>query len=73
MTSTNRERLSSNLVKSVKFHFSNFSPEQIAGFTVQRSKSSYPHAKTDLIIFDGSGTAVIKGREFGGRQTTLWL
>lgn len=72
MSDAKREKLSSNLVKSVKFHFSGFSAAQIAGFKVERTKSDYPGAKSELLIFDEHGTAVIKGREFGGGQTSLW-
>jgi hypothetical protein len=60
------------LAKSVLFHFRNFSAQQVALFRVERSKSNYPKAKSELLIFDGNGIAVIKGREFGGGQTSLW-
>jgi hypothetical protein len=67
-----RDILSSSLVKSVKFHFTNYSAQQIEALRVERSRSNYPHAKSDLVIFNGQGEAVIKGHEFGGGQTSLW-
>ncbi len=72
MNDAKREKLSSNLVKSVKFHFNGFSAADIAGFQVERTKSDYPSARSELVIFNKDGTAVIKGREFGGNQTSLW-
>jgi hypothetical protein len=72
MGNDKRESLSSNLVKSVKFHFTTYSTQDIQTFKVERSRSNYPHAKSDLVIFNGQGEAVIKGHEFGGGQTSLW-
>jgi hypothetical protein len=69
MGEAKRESLSGNLAKSVKFHFRTLDP---AGYTVERQKSVYPTAKADLVIFDSQGQMVIKGREFGGGQFSLW-
>jgi len=67
-----RESLSSNLAKSVRFHFHKYSETDLATFSVERQRTDYPKAKSDLVIFDSQGIAVIKGREFGGGQTSLW-
>jgi len=67
-----REGLSSNLAKSVRFHFNKYSATDLATFSVERLKTTYPKAKSDLVIFDSQGIAVMKGREFGGGQTSLW-
>lgn len=72
MNNGQRENLSSNLVKHVRFHFGKLSQADLSAYTVERQKSSYPKAKADLKIFDAEGNAVFEGREFGGGQTSLW-
>lgn len=72
MSDAKRERLSSNLLKQVQFHFHKFTSAELAAFTVERQKTSYPKAKSDLMIFNGEGLAVLKGREFSGSQISLW-
>jgi hypothetical protein len=67
-----RETLSGNLMKSMRFHFKRFSDADLSKFTVERRKSSYQGAKTDIVIYDAEGAAVVKGREFGGGQMSLW-
>ncbi len=73
MSNGNREKLSSNLVKSLKQHFQQLADPNVATYTVERQKTTFPKAKSDLVIFNSAGTVVIKGREFGGGQTSLWL
>ena len=72
MSNGKRENLSGDLLKSVQFHFRSYSKEDLASFRVERNKSDYPKAKSDLVIFDGHGTPIFKGREFGGGHTSLW-
>jgi hypothetical protein len=67
-----RESLSANLVKSLRFHFKSFRDADLSKFSVERRKSSYQGAKVDIVIFDAEGAAVVKWREFGGGQMSLW-
>ncbi|HEY7270277.1 MAG TPA: hypothetical protein VH951_10655 [Dehalococcoidia bacterium] len=73
MGTEKRENLSSNLVKSVRTSIPRYATSELSDFKVERSKSAYPQAKEDLVIFDGQGAAVIKGRDFGGGQISLWI
>ena len=67
-----RESLTKDMVKHVRIHFHKFSENDLQAFTVERQKSDYPKAKAELVIFDGAGKAVMKGREFGGGQMSIW-
>jgi hypothetical protein len=67
-----RESLAGDLEKSVRFHFQGYRSSNLNAFRVERQKSSYAGARSELVIFDAEGRAVIKGREFGKGQFSLW-
>ena len=69
--STDRQLFPEKLAKQVRAQFSQFSNTDWSGFTVQRTKSSFQGAKTDLAVYNPEGKLVIHGRDFGDR-TFFW-
>jgi hypothetical protein len=67
-----RETLAGDLEKSVRFHFNGYKAANLGAFRVERQKSTYSGARSELVIYDADGKAVIKGREFGKGQFSLW-
>jgi hypothetical protein len=59
------------LAKQVQSQFSQFARTDMKAFTVERSKSDFYGAKTDLSIFNAEGKLVLSGRDFGDR-TFFW-
>lgn len=70
-TSTTRETFPAKLAAQVQSQFSHFSRTDMSTFTVERTKSDFYGAKTDLTIYNGDGKHVLTGRDFGDR-TFFW-
>ena len=68
---TTRDSFPSKLASQVRSQFSQFAHTDMTAFTVQRSKSDFYGAKTDLTIYNGEGKHVLMGRDFGDR-TFFW-
>jgi hypothetical protein len=63
--------LPTKLAKQVKEQFAAFSRVDMAAFTLQKQKSDFKGARSDLFVCDGSGQLKLLGRDFGG-QIFFW-
>ena len=69
-TST-RQIFPEKLAKQVQSQFSQFAHTDMKAFMIEKSKSDFYGAKTDLSIYNGDGKLVLNGRDFGDR-TFFW-
>lgn len=64
--------LTKDMNKGIKRHMNGLSQTDLSSYTFERRRSDYQHAKADLVIYDGHGTAVLNGRELDGGNTSYW-
>jgi hypothetical protein len=67
-----RQPLSKSLQKTAISQFHRLGRVDISEYTYEHRGTNYPEAKPDLMVYDGSGKLVFRGREFGGHQIFLW-
>jgi hypothetical protein len=71
-TSTNeRHVLPEKLARQVQSQFTQFTHTDMSAFTLDRAKSDFYGAKTDLTVYNTEGKLVLNGRDFGDR-TFFW-
>jgi hypothetical protein len=66
-----REALPNRLAKEVQHQIQSLSRVDLHSYTYEQNKSSFKDAKSDLAIYDASGTLVLRGRDFHDR-TFFW-
>ena len=64
--------LTKSISRAITFHMNELNRTDLSKYTFERRHSDYPHAKSDLIIYDGEGAAVLTGREAGDGQMSFW-
>ena len=67
-----RVPLSKELTHEIRRHIVELSRKDLTGFTFERRRSVFPQAKSDIVIYDATGTAVLNGREMQGGDTSFW-
>ena len=67
-----RQPLSKSLQKTAVSQFRRLGKVDITDYTYEHRGTNYPEAKSDLMVYDGAGKLVFRGREFGGHQVFLW-
>jgi hypothetical protein len=67
VTTTTREVFPIKLAKQVKSQFTEFARTDMAEFTFEKTRSEFYSAKRDLSVYNGAGTMVLHGRDFGDR------
>ena len=65
--------LSKELTLDIRRHVAQLSGRDLAGYTVERRRSDYPMAKSDLVVYDPEGKAILDGREMQGGHSSFWL
>ena len=55
------------MAKQVQSQFTGLVTTDMTAYTLERTKSDFYGAKTDLAIYSGDGTLVLHGRDFGDR------
>ncbi|HLF79437.1 MAG TPA: hypothetical protein VJB57_18300 [Dehalococcoidia bacterium] len=58
--------LTKPMVKSIKQHIGSLRETDLDAYTYERRRSDYSQAKSDLMIYDREGQAVLHGRESDG-------
>ena len=64
--------LSKSMKTVVKAHIMGLRGSDLAGYMFERRHSDYAGAKSDLIIYDAEGKAVLKGREASDGRLSIW-
>jgi hypothetical protein len=67
-----RYPLSKTLIHDIRRHVAVLSRVDLGDYTFERRRSEYPQAKSDIIIYDAAGAAVLKGREMSGGESSFW-
>ncbi len=69
-----RHPLTKQITSAIRFHINDLSTADLTHHSFERRRSSYPAAKSDIIIYDPEGTPVVRGREFseGGHSVVFW-
>jgi hypothetical protein len=57
---------------AIKRHMAALKDTDLSGYTVERRRSDYSGARSDLVIYDGESVPVLSGREFNGGPTSIW-
>ena len=70
-TTTMRQTFPVKLAKQVQSQFTQFSHTDMTAFTIEKAKSDFYGAKTDLTVYNSEGKLVLSGRDFGDR-TFFW-
>ncbi len=70
-----RHPIDASMRKSLNLYMNQLTKADLSAYTFERRRSDYDGAKSDLVVYDASGTAVIHGREFdsGSPRLTFWL
>jgi hypothetical protein len=66
-TATARQAFPEKLIRQVRSQFTQFAGTDMSAFTVDKAKSEFYGAKSDLTIYNGEGRHVLTGRDFGDR------
>ena len=66
-----RSPLTPPMVKSIKRHMLTLKNSDLGAYSFERRRSDYAQSKSDLVIYDGEGKAVLHGRETDG-PLTFW-
>ena len=65
--------LTKDMVRNIREHIAALQRTDMSGYSFERRHSSYPGAKSDLIIYDGNKTPVLQGREVSGSHSlSFW-
>ena len=67
-----RHFLSDSMIRFVLLHLVGLNAAALRGYTCERRKSDFPHAKADLDIYDGAGKLVFQGRDFPSGIAGYW-
>jgi hypothetical protein len=54
------------MVRGIRRHLESMRNTDFAEYTFERRRSTYPQAKSDLIVYNSTGTPVLHGRETDG-------
>ena len=68
---TTRQTFPEKLARQVASQFTQFAHTDMTAYTVERTKSEFYGARTDLAVFNSDGKLVLSGRDFGDR-TFFW-
>jgi hypothetical protein len=70
-STTTRTTLPEKLARQVQSQFTQFARTDMHEFTLEKKKSEFYGAKSDLSIYNTEGKLVLAGRDFGDR-TFFW-
>jgi hypothetical protein len=60
------------MAQTIKEHMSALRETDLSGYTFERRHSDYHDYKSDLIIYDAQGEAVLQGREASDGRVSFW-
>lgn len=64
--------LTKGLIQGIRDHMSDLRRTDLSKFTYERRHSSYPDAKSDLVIYNPDREAVLHGRENRDGRVSFW-
>ena len=64
--------LTKGITKELRRHIVGRATADLTGYTFERRHSDFPHAKSDIVIYDASDKAVFDGRELSGGEVSFW-
>ena len=64
--------LTKQITKEIRRHIASLSTADLTGYTFERRHSDYPHAKSDIVVYDPSDKAILDGRELSGGEVSFW-
>jgi hypothetical protein len=64
--------LTKSIRNAITEHMSDLRRTDLSRYTFERRHSEYPHAKSDLVIYDVNGLAVLNGRENDDGRMSFW-
>jgi hypothetical protein len=64
--------LNGELKRAILHHMNDLNRTDLSTFSFERRHSDYPDAKSDLVIYDSTGLAVLHGRETKDGLVTIW-
>jgi hypothetical protein len=67
-----RTLVDKKMILAIKRHMVGLKNEDITGYTVERRRSDFFGARSDLVIYNAQGTPVLHGREFNGGPISIW-
>lgn len=66
-----KQALPTKIASQVKSEFPAFRQADLSDYTYDKRHSDFKDAKSDLTVYNGVGTVVLHGRDFGSR-TFFW-
>ena len=64
--------LTKGIQTEVRRHIAVLASADLSAYTFERRRSDYPHARSDLVVYDGAKTAVLDGRELDSGEISFW-
>ena len=64
--------LTKSIEGEVRRHIANLARADLKEYTFERRRSEYPHARSDLVVYNGAKTAVLDGRELDSGEISFW-
>jgi hypothetical protein len=64
--------LTKSLIHSINEHMNEFSARDLTTYQFERRHSSYPDAKSDIVIYNGADEVVYHGREANDGRVAIW-
>jgi hypothetical protein len=69
-----RQPIDDQMRRHIIRYINSMTNQDFSAYTVERRHTAYPEAKSDFLVYDGSGAVVLNGREFshGANRFAFW-